>query len=104
MKYNLDPNLTKTYTALASCCLWRNQSGKVTVMSDFDYDAKATRFGAFWTLALTEGVENGNWSLEAHIDGELAGTHAFQIQNAAKPAETALSRKMLTPAQLYEHA
>lgn len=83
---------------------WRNPAGKVTVMSDFDYDAKTTRFGGYWTLALTEGVENGNWSLEAHVDGELAGTHSFQIQNAVKPADAEPSRKMLTPAQLYEHA
>jgi S1-C subfamily serine protease len=83
---------------------WRNPGGKVTVMSDFDYDAKTTRFGAYWTLALTEGAENGNWSLEAHVDGELAGTHSFQIQNSVKPADAEPSRKMLTPAQLYEHA
>jgi hypothetical protein len=83
---------------------WRNPEGKVTVMNDFDYEAKSTRFGAYWILALTEGAENGNWSLEAHVDGELAGTHAFQVLNAVKPAGTESSRKMLTPAQLYEHA
>src|SRR5215467_16274223 len=49
---------------------WRNPAGKVTVMNDFDYEAKATRFGAYWILALTEGADNGNWSLEAHVDGE----------------------------------
>lgn len=83
---------------------WRNPAGKVTVMNDFDYEAKTTRFGAYWILALTEGADNGNWTLEAHIDGELAGTHAFQVLDAAKPAGTESSRKMLTPAQLYEHA
>ena len=83
---------------------WRNPEGKVTVMNDFDYEAKSTRFGAYWILALTEGADNGNWTLEAHIDGELAGTHSFQVLNAAKPAGTESTRKMLTPAQLYEHA
>jgi hypothetical protein len=83
---------------------WRNPAGKVTVMNDFDYEAKTTRFGAYWILALTEGADNGNWTLEAHVDGELAGTHAFQVLNAAKPAGTESSRKMLTPAQLYEQA
>jgi len=83
---------------------WRNPAGKVTVMNEFDYEAKATRFGAYWILALTEGVENGGWSLEAHVDGELAGTHAFQILNSAKPEGAESDRKMFTPAQLYEHA
>jgi S1-C subfamily serine protease len=83
---------------------WRNPAGKITVMSDIDYEAKSTRFGAYWTLALTEGAEAGNWSLEAHVDGELAGTHAFQILNSAKPPGTESSRKMYTPAQLYEWA
>lgn len=83
---------------------WRNPAGKVTVMNDFDYQAKTTRFGAYWILALTEGADNGNWTLEAHVDGELAGTHSFEVLNAAKPEGTESSRKMLTPAQLYEHA
>jgi len=83
---------------------WRNPPGKVTVMNDFDYEAKTTRFGAYWILALTEGADNGNWTLEAHIDGELAGTHAFQVLNAAKPVGTESSRRTLTPAQLYELA
>ena len=83
---------------------WRNPAGKVTVMSDFDYEAKTTRFGAYWILALTEGAENGNWSLEAHVDGELAGTHAFQVLNTVKPEGTETTRKTLTPAQLYERA
>lgn len=83
---------------------WRNPAGKITVMNDFDYEAKATRFGAYWILALTEGADNGSWTLEAHIDGELAGTHAFQVLNAAKPEGTESNRKMFTPAQLYELA
>lgn len=83
---------------------WRNPAGKIAVMNDFDYEAKATRFGAYWILALTEGVENGGWSLEAHVDGELAGTHGFQILNSAKPEGIDSTRKMFTPAQLYEHA
>ena len=83
---------------------WRNPAGKITVMSDIDYEAKSTRFGAYWILALAEGAETGNWSLEAHVDGELAGTHAFQILNSAKPAGTESSRKMYSPAQLYDWA
>lgn len=83
---------------------WRGPSGKISTMSDFDYEAKDKRFGAYWTLALADGAENGGWSLEAHIDGELAGTHAFQIVSSAKPGDAGPTRKMLTPAQLYESA
>jgi len=83
---------------------WRSPGGKGVAMSDFDYDAKDRRFGAYWTLALASDMENGNWSLEAHVDGELAGTHAFQVVSSAKPAEAIPGRKMYTPAQLYELA
>jgi S1-C subfamily serine protease len=83
---------------------WRNPAGKISVMSDFDYDAKETKFGAYWTLALSDSMETGSWSLEAHIDGELAGAHAFQILTGTRLAGSASARKLLAPSELYEHA
>jgi S1-C subfamily serine protease len=84
--------------------VWRNPSGKVATMSDFDYEAKETKFGAFWSLALAEVMDTGNWSLEAHVDGESAGMHSFQILMTAKPAGAVPARKMFAPAELYDRA
>lgn len=83
---------------------WRNPAGKISVMSDFDYDAKENKFGAYWTLALSDTMDTGNWSLEAHIDGELAGSHAFQILTGTRPAGSGPSKKLLAPSELYERA
>jgi trypsin-like peptidase len=83
---------------------WKNPAGKISVMSDFDYDAKENKFGAYWTLALSNSMETGSWSLEAHVDGELAGSHAFQILTGTRPADSAPARKLLAPSELYERA
>jgi S1-C subfamily serine protease len=83
---------------------WKNPSGKVSTLTDFNYEAKQGKFGAYFTLALSEGAEIGAWLLEAHVDGELAGSHAFQILNGARPPGTVSTRKMLTPADIYELA
>src|SRR5260370_24887793 len=83
---------------------WKNPDGKISVMSDFDYDAKENKFGAYWTLALSDSMETGSWSLEAHVDGELAGSHAFQILTGTRPADSAPARKLLAPSELYERA
>ncbi len=83
---------------------WRNPAGKISVMSDFDYEAKENKFGAYWTLALSESMDTGSWSLEAHIDGELAGSHAFQILAGTRPAGSVPARKLLAPSEIYERA
>jgi Trypsin-like peptidase domain len=43
----------------------------------------------------------GMWSIEARIDGELAGSQNLQIVAAEKPAGDELSRKLLEPAEIY---
>ena len=50
-------------------------------------------------------MPTGLWSLEAHVDGEVTGSHSFQIVAAAKPAEAAPSGpQLLTPSQIYQKA
>jgi hypothetical protein len=84
---------------------WKNPEGKVVVISDFTYEAKQKRFGAYWTLNLSEGIVPGIWTLEAHVDGELAGAHTIQIVAAPKPAEASQPvRPLLSPAEVYRRA
>ena len=83
---------------------WKSPAGKTAALTDFDYDAKLNRFGAYFTLSLNGSMELGAWSLEAHVDGEVAGTHSFQILAGKSPGDALPSRKMLTPSQLYDQA
>ncbi len=81
---------------------WKNPEGKAVVFSDFSYDSPQKRFGAFWKLDLSESIAPGVWTLEAHVDGELAGSHSFQIVAAPRPTEAAQpARPLLTPSEVY---
>ena len=68
---------------------WKSPAGKTAALTDFDYDAKLNRFGAYFTLSLNDGMDLGAWSLEAHVDGEVAGTHSFQILAGKTPSRCA---------------
>jgi hypothetical protein len=70
---------------------WKSPEGKTVVISDFDYEAREKRFGAYWSLNLSDGMPVGLWTLEAHVDGEVTGAHSFQIVAAPKPSEVAPS-------------
>ncbi|HXE91130.1 MAG TPA: serine protease [Terriglobales bacterium] len=83
---------------------WKNPEGKVVVLSDFSYEARQKRFGAYWSLTLTDGTAPGLWALEAYVDGEHAGTHAFQIVAEPKPAEQTPSRRLLPVSEIYQRA
>jgi len=83
---------------------WKSPEGKVVVISDFNYESKQKRFAGFWTMLLSESMPPGVWSLEAHIDGEVAGTHNFQIAVAPRPAPAVPSRPLLGPTEIYQLA
>jgi len=83
---------------------WRDPERKAVIISDFKYEAKQKRFGGYWSLNLTPTITPGLWSLEAHVDGELAGSHTFQIIVAAKPAGEGPVRHVLAPSEIYKRA
>ena len=81
---------------------WKNPEGRVMVVSDFDYEAKQRRFAGYWTLLLSENFPTGIWSFEAHVDGELAGVHNFQVVTGKQPPPTGPVRRLLTSAEIYQ--
>jgi hypothetical protein len=83
---------------------WKNPEGKMVVMSDFKFDTKDRRFGAYWELLLSEGMATGMWALEALVDGQPAGTHTFRIIQAPGSAPAEEVRRPLTPGQIYDRA
>jgi hypothetical protein len=82
---------------------WKNPEGKIVVMSDFSYQAKQRRFGAYWTLTTSEGLMTGLWALEAHVDGEVAGVQTFQIVAGPPSAEPSV-KKLPSRAEIYKLA
>jgi len=83
---------------------WKDPEAKVVVISAFDYESKQKRFAGFWTLLLSGSMTPGVWALEAHVDGEVAGTHNFQIAVGPRPAAAAPSRHLLGPTEIYKLA
>ena len=83
---------------------WKNPDGKISAISDFSFEAKDKRFGGYWTLSLSETMQTGLWTLEARVDGEITGTHAFQILSREKPAEAAPAPRELSSAEIYKLA
>ncbi len=71
------------------------------MLSEFEYVSPGSRFGAYWTLQLSDAVTPGLWALEAVVDGVPAGMHAFQILANADANLTQASRPQLTPGQVY---
>ena len=89
--------------------VWKSPDGKITSVSDFDYEAKQPRFGGYWDMLIAENTPTGLWTLQALVDGELTGTHTFQVVTGATAtgAETAVTeplRSPLAPAALYGKA
>ena len=82
---------------------WKNPEGKIIVMSDFSYVAKQRRFGAYWTLTTSEGLLNGLWALEAHVDGEVAGVQTFQIVSGP-PVAAGNVKQLPSRAEIYKLA
>jgi hypothetical protein len=83
---------------------WKNPEGKVSVISDFKFEAREKRFGAYWTLTLNETMETGLWTLEAHVDGEVTGTHTFQVLAGTQPADAVPAPRALVSAEIYKRA
>ena len=86
--------------------LWKNPAGKVMMTSEFDYKPEQRRFGGYFKMLTGDTPATGVWTVEARIDGESAGSHAFQITTAARTegAASAATRRMLSPAELYNQA
>lgn len=73
---------------------WRGPNNTSTT-SEFAYTARDKRFAAYWELPLSPQMPLGDWTLEARIDGVLAGSHQFQVLGMdAEPAPTVAPRRL----------
>ncbi len=79
---------------------WKDPSGKTVYTSEAEVNSRSTRFGVYWGLSLPDTVATGTWLVEARVDGEPAGVHAFQVQG--DPVAAAPVRRALALAELYQ--
>lgn len=83
--------------------LWKSPEGKIVLISDFRYEAKTPHYSGYWTMLLSEGTPSGEWSLEARIDGEPAGSYNFVVTGSPVPPAPAKAA-VLSSADLYKLA
>lgn len=84
--------------------LWKSPEGRIVLISDFRYEAKAPRYSGYWSMLLTDTTPSGEWSMEARIDGEPAGTHSFVITGSPTASAPAAGPRLLSSADLYQKA
>ncbi len=82
---------------------WRGPGGGISTQSEFDYEARAREFGAYWNLPLSSSTPVGGWSIEATVDGLPSGSFAFDVTDS-DPPPAPTRRRPLEPAQVYERA
>lgn len=86
--------------------MWKDPSGKVVVVTNFDFAPKGAPFSGLFTMLMDETAATGIWTVDATIDGQSAGTYSFEIvaADSAVPAPQPPARIPLTPADIYKHA
>ncbi len=79
---------------------WRSPDGKVESVEDFDREATETDLRAHFSLALSDSIVPGMWTIETQIDGQSAGVKTFQIHvdeealQANRPASDEILRRV----------
>jgi len=82
--------------------LWKDPAGRVVFTSVSELSARGPRFAVYWGLSLPDAVATGTWVLEAQIDGETAGVHAFQIVEAPPDPAAPGAPRALSVSELYQ--
>jgi len=80
---------------------WKDPSGKLVIVSDFQYEATTNQFAGYWTMLLSDGATPGIWTLEARIDGESAGSHTFEVTSAPGTPEVPPARRLPSASEIY---
>src|SRR5437763_14022190 len=80
--------------------LWKSPAGAMLTTSPVEYEAKDRRFGAFWSLTLSEEATVGTWSIEATVDGQPGGRFTFEIVPRTAGRAAPGVRRVLTHAEL----
>src|SRR6185437_8728347 len=59
---------------------WRRPDGRVASVSpDVKIQSTSTRLTAYWVFEVVPTLPSGTWTVEVRIDGQPAGSHAFEL-------------------------
>jgi len=59
---------------------WRRPDGRVASVSpDVKIQSASTRLTAYWVFEVVPTLPSGTWTVEVRIDGQPAGSHAFEL-------------------------
>lgn len=65
---------------------WKNPEGRIaSISADINLEARTRNFSAYWTFTFGPTTAPGVWELDVRIDGEPAGSHAFELVVAQAP-------------------
>jgi hypothetical protein len=85
--------------------LWKDPSGKVVVVSDFQFAPPKSPFSGYFTLLIDDSAPTGIWTVEARIDGETAGSFSFEIVAAGSAVSPPPIRRIpLAITDIYRQA
>jgi S1-C subfamily serine protease len=85
--------------------LWKDPSGKVVVVSDFQFAPPKSPFSGYFTLLVDDTAPTGIWTVEARIDGETAGSFSFEIVAAGSTVSPPPTRRIpLAVTDIYRQA
>lgn len=82
--------------------MWKDPTGQVVVVSNFQFTPVASPYSGFFTLLLGDTAPTGVWTIDATIDGQTAGSYSFEVvgSGAAVP-KSAPERVPLDTKDLY---
>jgi hypothetical protein len=59
--------------------MWKDPTGQVVVVSNFQFTPVASPYSGFFTLLLGDTAPTGVWTIDATIDGQTAGSYSFEV-------------------------
>ena len=84
--------------------LWKDPSGKVVIVSDFQFETKTTPFAGYFTMLMDEDATTGIWTIDSRIDGQTAGSYSFEIIAGAGTTPVPTARIPLNSTDIYREA
>jgi len=86
--------------------MWKDPSGKVVVVTNFDFEPKGSPYSGLFTMLMDETAATGIWTVDAAIDGQTAGSYSFEIvpADSAAPSHQPPPRIPLTSAEVYRQS
>ena len=87
--------------------MWKQPDGRIASMSpDVTIDSKNRELKCYWTYLVASGMPNGVWTVEVRIDGQPAGSHAFELVGAELQQPVAAPKEPAPPTleEIYRKA